>query len=388
MFDERIDRRGSGSSKWDKMEELYGVSPDDGLAMWVADTEFRPPKPVSDTLHGMIDHGLYGYYVDQDAYPNAIAGWMKRRHAWSVDPAHIMTTNGIVNAVSLALHAFSQPGDGVVLFTPVYHAFARVTTAMGRKVIECELKDVNGHYELDFDAYGSQMDGTARIAILCSPHNPGGRVWTQAELEDVGAFCERHDLLLISDEIHHDLTFSGHHHIPTEIACPNITDRLVTMVAPSKTFNLGGLHTGNVVISDSALRSKYKAAISALAIGTNTFSMKITEAVYTHGDAWVDDLKTYIEENARIFDIGINSIPGIKSMVLESTYLSWVDFSGTGMSRKEFTERVQNSARIAANHGPTFGKGGEFFLRFNIGAPRSLVEEAVDRMQSAFADLQ
>ncbi|MEM9715725.1 MAG: MalY/PatB family protein [Pseudomonadota bacterium] len=388
MFNEIIERRGTNSAKWDNMEMLYGVSPDDGLAMWVADTEFRPPEALDKAVKAALDHGIYGYYVDPVDYPNSIAGWMERRHNWTIDPSHIMTTIGIVNAVSLALQSYTQPGDGVIIFTPVYHAFARIIKTMDRKLIECELKNDNGRYVYDWDAYDAQMDGSAKIVILCSPHNPGGRVWSAEELRDFAAFCERHDLLLVSDEIHHDLAFSGHKHIPTEVACPDSIDRLITMTAPSKTFNLGGLHTGNVIIRDDALRAKYKQTMSALAIGTNTLNMKITEAVYNHGADYADALVAHLETNAKIFDDGINAIPGLKSMKLEGTYLSWVDFTDTGMSREEFTDRVQSRAKIAANHGPTFGTGGESFLRFNIAMPTATIEEAVSRMGDAFSDLQ
>ncbi|MEO0342896.1 MAG: MalY/PatB family protein [Pseudomonadota bacterium] len=388
MFDEIIDRRGTNSTKWDMMKALYGVDPAEGLAMWVADTEFRPPEALNSALKDIMDHGIYGYYNDPVGYPNAIANWMKRRHGWQINSDHVMTTIGIVNAVSLALHSYTQPGDGIVIFTPVYHAFARVIKAMGRKVIECELVQENGRYTYDWDAYNEKMDGSAKIAILCSPHNPGGCVWTTAELRDFGNFCARHDLLMISDEIHHDLAFSGHKHVPTEIACPDTANRIITMIAPSKTFNLGGLHTGNVIIRDDDLRAKFKHSISALAIGTNTLNMKITEALYNGGAEYADALVAYIESNAKLFDDGINTIPGLRSMKLESTYLSWVDFSDTGMSREEFIDRVQTKAKIAANHGSTFGKGGDSFLRFNIAMPRALVEQAVTRLQDAFADLQ
>ena len=388
MFDELIDRVGTRSSKWDQMEAVYGVSPDDGLAMWVADTDFKAPDAVAESIRDVAEHGIYGYYYDPDGYKPAIAGWMKRRHNWDVDPNHVLTTVGIVNAVSLALETYTKPGDGIVIFTPVYHAFARIIKAMDRKLIECPLALQDGRYGYDWDRYDAQMDGSAKMAILCSPHNPGGRVWTEAELQAYGAFCERHDLLMVSDEIHHDLAFPGHAHIATEIACPELTHRLVTMTAPSKTFNLGGLHTGNLIIRDDALRAAYAKTISALAIGTNSLSMKITEAVYTKGDAYADELQRYIAGNAAAFDAGINAIPGLRSMKMEGTYLAWVDFSGTGMEADDFTARVQKHAKIAPNLGPTFGTGGESFLRFNLATPRARVEDAVTRMQDAFSDLQ
>ncbi|WP_368184770.1 MalY/PatB family protein [Aestuariibius sp. HNIBRBA575] len=387
-FDTPIDRRDTHCVKWDMMGQIYGVPADGGLAMWVADMEFRPPSVVQDALQKLLDHGVYGYFGDDGKYLSAIQWWMKERHDWDVDTASIFTTHGLVNGTALCVDAFTKPGDGVVLFTPVYHAFARVIAASDRTLVECELVNNNGRYEMDFDAYDAQMTGNERMVILCSPHNPGGRVWTRAELQGVADFAKRHDLVLVSDEIHHDLVMPGHSHIPmTKI--DGIEDRLVMMTATTKTFNIAGSHTGNVIIADPDLRRKFAGRMAALGMSPNSFGLFMTTAAYSpEGAAWVDDLRAYLDGNRKVFDEGINAIPGLSSMNLASTYLSWVDFSGTGMARPEFTQRVEQSAKIAVNHGPTFGKGGEDFLRFNIAAPRAQVIEAVERMQKAFADLQ
>ena len=387
-FDEIIDRRGTHSSKWDMMETLYGVSPNDGISMWVADMDFKPPQCVLDAVTGMIDHGVLGYYADDASYKTAICSWMDRRHGWEVDPSWVFTTHGLVNGTSLCVQTFTDPGDAIVLFTPVYHAFARVIKAADRSVTECILKNNDGRYEMDFDAYEKALTGKEKMLILCSPHNPGGRVWAETELQKVAEFCIKHDLILVSDEIHHDLVYSGNKHIPMPLAVTSITDRLVMMTATSKTFNIAGGHTGNVIIEDPELRKKFAGTMAALGISANSFGLYMAEAAYNGGDDWVDELVAYLTENKRIFDEGINAIPGLHSMSLESTYLAWVDFSGTGMPRKEFTDRVQKTAKIAANHGPTFGSGGETFMRFNIACPRSIVVEAVARMQTAFSDLQ
>ncbi|MBL4751878.1 MAG: pyridoxal phosphate-dependent aminotransferase [Amylibacter sp.] len=387
-FDDIIDRRNTHSSKWDAMEKLYGVSPETGIAMWVADMDFKPPQCVIDRLNRMTDHGVFGYYADDKSYKDAICGWMLRRHSWKIDPDSIFTTHGLVNGTGLCLQAFTQPGDAIVLFTPAYHAFARVINAAGRTVTECVMANDNGHYTLDFDAYEAVLTGRETMLIFCSPHNPGGRVWSQSELQQVADFCVKHDLILVSDEIHHDLVFAGHKHIPMTNAAPEILDRLVMITAPSKTFNIAGLHTGNVIIEDMVLRQKFAGTMGAFGISGNNAGLLAAEAAYSGGDAWVDELVAYLTENKRIFDEGINAIPGLQSMQLEATYLAWVDFSGTGMAREEFTTRVQDVAKIAANHGPTFGAGGDNFMRFNLGCPRSVVQDAVARMQAAFGDLQ
>jgi cystathionine beta-lyase len=387
-FDEIINRRGTHCAKWDAMEKLYGVPSDEGIAMWVADMDFRPPQVVQDALQAQLDHGVYGYFGDDSEYRAAIQWWMAERHNWKIDPSWIFTTHGLVNGTAMCVDTFTAPGDGVVLFTPVYHAFAKVINAAGRKVVECEMPITDGRYELDFDTWDAQMTGAETMLVFCSPHNPGGRVWTQAELQGVADFAKRHDLILVSDEIHHDLVMPGNTHIPMA-HIEGIADRLVMMTATTKTFNIAGSHSGNVIIEDPDLRAKFGARMMALGLSPNSFGLFMAMAAYSPaGAAWVDDLVTYLDGNRQLFDDAVNAIPGLKSMNLEATYLAWVDFGGTGMPREEFTRRVQEDAKIAVNHGPTFGKGGDSFLRFNIATPRAQVKEACTRLAKAFEDLQ
>ena len=388
-FDEVINRFGTHSVKWDMMEPIYGVPAKDGIAMWVADMDFRPPQCVADSIEKMHAHGLYGYYGDEKPYLDAICWWMKERHGWAIDPKEIFTTHGLVHGTGMCVDAFTQPGDGVVLMTPVYHAFARVISAAGREVVECELANNNGRYEMDFDAWDAQMKGHETMLILCSPHNPGGRVWTKEELQGVADFAKRHDLILVSDEIHHDLVYPGVTHTPMTLVDDSNTDRLVMMTATTKTFNIAGSHSGNVIIADPDLRKKFANRMAALGLSPNSFGLFMAEAAYSpEGAEWVDALVDYLDGNRKLLDAAIADIPGLASMPLEATYLSWVDFSGTGMGREEFTKRVEQDARIAVNHGPTFGKGGDSFLRFNIATPRSVVQTAVERLAEAFKDLQ
>ena len=387
-FDDPINRRGTHCNKWDDMQAFCGVSPVDGIAMWVADMDFRPPAAVQHALEAMTAHGVYGYFGDDRKYKAAIVWWMAERHGWTVDPAAIFTTHGLVNGTALCVDAFTAPGDGVVLFTPVYHAFARVIKAAGRAVVECPLVRVNGRYEMDFDAYDAQMTGRETMVILCSPHNPGGRVWTRAELRAVAAFAKRHDLVLVSDEIHHDLTMPGQVHVPMA-TLDGIAEHLVMMTATTKTFNIAGAHIGNVIIADPDLRARFATRMMAMGISPNSFGMHMVTAAYSpEGAAWVDDLRQYLDANRRIFDAGMNAIPGVASMPLEATYLAWVDFAGTGMERSEVARRIEKDARIAVSYGASFGAGGESLMRFNFAAPRAQIVEAVSRLQAAFADLQ
>ena len=388
-FDRVINRFGSHSVKWDMMEAAYGVPAQDGIAMWVADMDFQPPQCVQDAIAKMGETGVYGYYGDETDYRNAICWWMQNRHGWQVDPSWIFTTHGLVNGTAMCVDAYTKPGDGVVLFTPVYHAFARVIRAADRHVVECPLEQVDGLYRMNFDAYDTMMTGREKMVILCSPHNPGGRVWTRDELQQVADFAKRQDLILVSDEIHHDLVFSGHRHTVMDLVDPSIRDRLVLMTATTKTFNIAGSHSGNVIIPDDALRATFAGRMNALGISPNSFGLFMAEAAYSpEGAEWLDALINYLEGNRKLFDQTINEIPGLHSMPLQSTYLAWVDFSGTGMTRDEFTKRVEQDARIAANHGPTFGSGGDTYLRFNLATPRSVVETACTRLKDAFADLQ
>ena len=388
-FDEVIDRRGTHSSKWDTMEDLYGVSPYNGLSMWVADMDFRAPKIIQEKLHGINSHGIYGYYGDYKEYNNSIKWWMKNRHNWEIDTSWIFTTHGLVNGTGLCIDAFTKPGDGIILFTPVYYQFSNLVEAARRKVVECPLKLIDNHYHFDFVEYERNLSGDEKMVILCSPHNPGGRVWTKNELQEVAKFAKKHNLVLVSDEIHHDLVYPNKNHTVMPIADPSVCDRLVMMTATTKTFNIAGAHSGNVIISNPNLRQKFSQRIKALGISPNSFGLFMATAAYSpEGAEWLDELLHYIDGNRVIFDEEVNKIPGLSSMPLEGTYLAWVDFSGTGMEEEEFIYRVQEKAKIAVNHGSTFGTGGEKYLRFNLATPRTLVVEATKRLKDAFSDLQ
>lgn len=389
-FDRIIDRRGSHSMKWDMMEARYGVPADTGIPMWVADMDFRPPDCVQAAVATMADPGIYGYFGDDNAYQEAIRWWMVKRHGWEVAREAILSTHGLVNGTALCVDTYTKPGDAVILFTPVYHAFARVITSNGREVREVPLAvDATGRQTMDFDAAEAALKGNERMVILCSPHNPGGRVWTQDELQALADFTVAHDLILVSDEIHHDLVFPGARHIPMARAVPDIEDRLIMLTAASKTFNIAGAHLGNVIIPDADLRKPFAQRMAGLGISPNSFGLHMVTAAYSpEGAEWLEALIDYLDENRRVFDAGIAGIAGLKSVPLEATYLAWVDFSGTGMAAAEFSRRVEQVARIAVNRGETFGTGGESFLRFNFATPRVVVAEAVARLQAAFDDLQ
>ena len=388
-FDNVIDRRGTHSMKWDLMESAYGVPADEGIAMWVADMDFPAADPIQQTLRAYVDQGIYGYFGDDSAYRAAICWWMQERHGWTVDPSWIFTTHGLVNGTAMCIDTYTAVGDGVIITTPVYHAFARTIKAADRRVHEAELALVDGRYQFDVAVWEAGLRGDETLFILCSPHNPGGRVWSRGELQQIADFCKKHDLILVSDEIHHDLILGEARHTVMSLVDPSIIDRLIIMTATTKTFNIAGGHSGNVIIENETLRSRFAKRMTALGQSANSFGLHMATAAYSpEGAQWVDAVTQYIAENQRIFNEAIADIPGLRAMPLEATYLAWVDFSGTGMTPSEYRARVEQEAKIAVNHGETFGSGGESYLRFNLATPKAHVETACARLKAAFADLQ
>lgn len=388
-FDTVVDRRGTHSSKWDYMEKFYGVSPEDGLAMWTADSDYPTAACVTDALQRAVNHGIFGYYPIHDEYLSAIQWWMDTRHNWKIDTSWILTTQGLGNAIAMSLDVWSAPDDHVVFFSPVYHEFRNKIARAGRRVTECALRREGDTYMLDLDDAQKRLTGREKILIWCSPQNPSGRVWTTEELRDIAEFAARNDLLLISDEVHHDLVYAGNTYVPMHVAAPEHADRMVILTAASKTFNIAGQRTGNMIIPDASLRSAMQTRLNALDYKPAGLSVAMITAAYSpEGAEWVDAQVAYLEGNRALFDAAVNAIPGVHSLPLCATYLAWVDFAGTGMDYAEISRRVLKDARIAPSAGPEFGLGGETFLRFNLAAPRATIQEACNRLTAAFSDLQ
>jgi cystathionine beta-lyase len=389
MFDEILDRRSTFCTKWDALDRVCGVNPDEGLAMWVADSDFRCAPPILDALQGMVDHGVFGYGFDDAGFRKAICWWQSKQHGWSVEPDWIVATQGLGHAIAMVLDTFTAIGEAACFFTPVYHEFRLKTERCERRPVEIPMARDGDRYVLDFDAAEAAMDPSVRILIFCAPQNPSGRVWTADELRAVAEFAARHDLIVISDEIHSDLIYPGAKHVPMVQAAPEHLDRIITINAASKTFGIPGLRTGYAIIPDPTLRAAYQRRLRMTEYSPGTPGIAATKAAYSpEGAAWVAELMTYLDGNRRLFDEGINAIPGLASMPLQSTFLAWVDFAGTGMTQDEVMHRVRDVAKIGVNPGPAFGPGGEMFNRFNFAMRRELIEEAVARMQDAFRDLQ
>lgn len=388
-FDEIIDRRGTHSSKWDAMTAATGVDAPDAIAMWVADMDFRAPDFLQEATQGLLDKANYGYFTGEAELKQSIAWWMNERHGWAVDPSWVTSAISIGQAIAMCLQIYTDPGDEVIIFTPVYHEFTVKINLQNRIPHMVPLAIQNGVYEMDFDALEAGMTGREKAVLFCSPHNPAGRIWTPAELQKLAAFCEKHDLLFISDEIHHDLVYPGQTFTPTAVAVPDIAHRLITLTAASKTFNIAGARQGSVTIEDPKLRETFAKAQYAHQIAPNMLGVALTQAAYSErGAAYVDELTTYIDANHRLFLDGMAQIPGLTAMPMQSTYLAWVDFTNTGMDMDEAIRRVKTDARVAPSVGAEFGKGGESFLRFNIGTARPRLKDAIARIQDAFSDLQ
>ena len=389
-FDRIISRRGTHSSKWDNMAKLSGITAPDGIPMWVADMDFQAPPGVTEALRAEVERGTHGYYADTGTWAQSCADWVGKRHGLKIDPAWVTPTPGIVSGIGLILQAMSEPGDEVVMFPPVYHAFRRVVTSNDRRILDVELAQSNGRHVMDFDKLKASLTPRTKIVLLCSPHNPGGTCWTPAELKELAQVCVERNLLLVSDEIHCDLVFKGAKHTPTLVAAPEISDRLITCVAATKTFNLAGAHVGACVTSNAAIKKKLdERCIAAGVASYNLFGMIATEAAWRMGEAWLDALIPYLQANRDLLDSRIEKgIPGARSMRLDATYLAWVDFRGTGLPPDDIAARIAKKARIFASPGQQFGPGGVGSLRFNFATPRPILEEALGRLDEAFADLR
>jgi cysteine-S-conjugate beta-lyase len=389
-FDRVIERRGTHATKWDNIARLSGIDSPDAIPMWVADMDFAAPPGVTSALTAEVQRAVHGYYADTGTWAAALADWMARRHGLQIDPRWVSPTPGIVSGLGLILQAVSAPGDEVVVFPPAYHAFRRIIVANERRILDAQLVETAGRYTIDFDALRAKLTPRTKVVFLCSPHNPGGTVWSPAELRALAALCAEHDLILVSDEIHCDLVFAGAKHTPTLTAAPEIADRLITCVAATKTFNLAGAHVGACFTSNAALKRKLDARIAASGLGSyNRFGMIATEAAWRTGEPWLDHLLPYLATSRDLFDARIEAaIPGARSMRLDATYLAWVDFSGTNLPPKEIADRVSKRARIFASPGEQFGPGGETWLRFNFATPRPILEDAISRLEDAFADLR
>jgi cystathionine beta-lyase len=383
-FDEIIPRSGTNCIKYDAREWMFKT--DDVMPLWVADTDFRTPDFIVDAIRKRAEHELFGYTFKPDSYYDAIIGWMKRRHNWEVKKEWISFSPGVVAGLTIAIETFSKPGDGVIVQPPVYFPFFDSVKGTKRKLVENPLKNENGRLTFDFEDLKSKIDKTTKLLLLCNPQNPGGMVWTRSELEKLSSICLENGVMVISDEIHSDLIFTGHSHIPfTKLSEEAAKNSLVCM-APSKTFNVAGLASSLVIIPDKTKHARYERALNVGHLGMgNIFGTVALEAAYIHGDEWLAQLMDYLWENYLFLEKFMKvHLPKINVMKPEATYLIWLDFRGFGMNDEELMKFTVNKAKVGLNNGGRFGTGGDGWMRLNIGCPRSVLEEGLNRLKIAF----
>ena len=385
-FDEVIDRTNHHSVKWDEMKTKFGDIPNDVLPMWIADMEFRSPKPVIEAIKKAAEHGIYGYTSRPDSYYQAIIDWMERRHNWKVKKDWLAYSPGVVPALSLIIRAFCQPGDKVVVQPPVYYPFFRVIENNGCHVVNNPLKFSNKKYFMDYDDLERKIDDPrVKLLILCSPHNPVGRVWQKEELIILGEICLKRHIIVVSDEIHADILFKGYKHTPFASISPTFAHNSITCTAPSKTFNLAGLQTSTIIIPNKKYYRIYNNILDSLALDeNNVFGLVALEAAYKDGEEWLEQLLSYLNENLKfLMKYFEEKIPKIKVIKPEGTYLVWLDCRQLGLSTKDLNNFILKKARVALDDGYWFGAEGKGFMRINIACPHSFLEEALKRIEKA-----
>jgi cystathionine beta-lyase len=384
-FDEIVDRNNTSSVKFDLRDKIF--KKDDVIPMWVADMDFRTPPFVIEALRKRLEHEILGYTFISPPVFESIVNWIRLRHSWAIQPGWISFSPGIVPAVNLLVLAFTQPGDRVIVQTPVYFPFFSAVENHGRHLVFNPLIYSNGKYEMDFDDLEEKMDGTTKMLILCNPHNPTGNVWPEEDLRRLAEICLSHHILLISDEIHSDLIYPGYRHIPLATLSTEIAANTITCMAPSKTFNLAGLSTSFLVISDEKLRMTYEKKLDQIHVGAgNIFGFVAMEAAYRHGGEWLGQLMKYLEGNVLFLEEFIRlHIPQIRVIRPQATYMVWLDCTQLKLSPSALKEFMITRAGLGLSDGPLFGKEGEGFQRINIGCPRSVLHEALLRLQAAIA---
>ncbi|MBU0934048.1 MAG: pyridoxal phosphate-dependent aminotransferase [Spirochaetes bacterium] len=382
-FDHAPDRRPYDSVKW-SYPELSGSTRGDLLPLWVADMDFAGPPEVQLALQQRVAHPVYGYSGRPDSFFSAFAGWMQRRHSTTVERDWLLFVPGIVPAIAAAIRAFTSAGDGVVIMPPVYHPFKTLIEKNHRQCREAPLRIQEGSYRLDLDALDKACRGS-RLLLLCSPHNPVGRVWSLPELQAIADLAAKHDLLVFADEIHADLVYEGFRHIPSHEIDQRLSRRLLAAWAPSKTFNIAGLQASCMLIPDQNLRRQFNEELEAAALGQpNCLTAGAATAAYQHGDAWLQAVLEYMQGNYLLLVEQLaEKLPAVKVYPLEGTYLAWLDFSGLKLSGNVHKSIVEKTG-LWLDAGSRFGTGGDGFARLNLGCPRTTVQEAVDRLAAAF----
>jgi len=390
-FETVINRTNTGSFKWEQMKSWKPDAKDGIVPFSVADMEFKMAPEIIEGLKEYLDTAILGYAIPTESYFNAVCGWMKKRHNWDIKPEWITGSNGVVRAFFAAVRAFSDPGDGIIIMTPVYYPFYNALSKNNRKLVKSPLINTGSTYNIDYDDLEKKaQEPDNKVLLFCSPHNPVGRVWRKDELERVGEICLKNDVIIISDEIHFDLILSGNEHTVFAAVSHELADNMVVCTAPSKTFNLAGMHNSNIIIPNKELRDIYLKENQSIGFSSlNILGYKACEIAYTKCEAWLDELlkviyhnhlelKKYIEKN----------IPMIKVYDLEGTYLQWMDFNELHLDKDVLERLMHEEAEVFFDEGYVFGEEGAGFERMNIACPTSVLMQALERLKAVLADLR
>lgn len=385
-FDEIVNRWNTDSVKYDgpKMERGYT----NYIPMWVADMDFKTPQPIVDDIRKRLDDGVLGYTFIPQSWSDAIINWTAQRYNWKVDADQIIYTPGVVRGISFVVNCFTKPSDRVMVMSPVYPPFFNVTQANAREVVYHRLLNVDGRYEIDFEQFEKDVQG-CKLFILCNPHNPGGRVWSVEELQKIARICHQYKVIVISDEIHADLTLPSHSHPTFATMCDEAADISVVFMAPSKAFNMPGVASSYGIIVNPTLREKYRNYVESLDVCSgNMFSYTALVAAYTRCEGWLDQLLPYLQSNIDfVYDFITEKMPKLKMVKPEASYLIFLDCRGLGMDDAALEQFFYEKAGLLLNPGNSFGPGGEGHMRLNVGCPRSVVEQAMNQLLKAYQEL-
>ncbi len=381
-FDKIVDRKNTNSIKYDIVKEYFGT--DDILPMWVADMDFETPDFIANSIRKRAEHHLFGYSSKPNSFYNSIINWMRKRHNWNVKKDWISSTPGVVPALNISVLAFTNPGDKIIIQSPVYHLFASAVKDNDRILINNQLKLENGKYRIDFNDLEVKIKDNVKMLLFCNPHNPGGMVWEKEDLLHLGNLCVENDVLLVSDEIHSDLVYKKKH-IPISSLSQEIANHTITCMAPSKTFNLAGLSTSVIIIQNEKIRNTFNHLLYNLHIHYgNIFGNIALESAYTFGEEWLEQLLKYLQKNIDFMvEYFKKHIPKIKVIIPDATYLVWLDCRELNLSDDELKNFFIKKSKIGMNTGPSFGPGGEGFHRINIAYPKSIIEEALVKIRDA-----
>lgn len=382
-FDEAPCRENTSCLKWDKREEVFGRA--DVIPMWIADMDFRTPPFIIEALRGRLDHDILGYSYRPDSYFESLIKWVSALHGWEILKEWIEFSPGVVPALNLCTHAYTSPGDEIIIQPPVYPPFFGAVNDHGRKLVFNQLVETAEGFRMDFNGLRKAISPKTRMLILSNPHNPVGRVWTRAELTELAEICSEKGIVILSDEIHSDLLLPGAKHVPLASVSEKAAAVTVTCMAPSKTFNLAGLSTSSMIISDPGLMEKYRKTLVGLHMHLgNIFGNVASEAAYTHGREWLEQLMNYIEGNVDlVMDFCRDRLPVIRPVRPEATYMIWLDCRAMGMNGPELNRFFVDEAGVGMNEGSRFGPGGEGFMRMNLACPRATVLRALEQIENA-----